>query len=93
MKKMILAAAVMMISMGAFAGDDHGDKYCGKLKDGKVVVMYEGHVLTSDAVLADGTIVKPDASVVMKDGSKMMLNDGECINKDGSTTIKTQPKK
>jgi len=92
MKKFILAVAVMAVSLGAFAGDDHGDKYCGKLRDGKVVVMHDGNVLTSDATLADGSIVKPDGNVVMKDGSKMMLNDGECINSDGTTTIKTQPK-
>lgn len=93
MKKFILAAAVMMVSLGAFAGnDEHGDKYCGKLRDGKIVVMHDGDVITSDVTLTDGSIVKPDGSVVMKDGSKMMLNDGECINKDGSTTIKIQPK-
>ena len=92
MKKFILAVAVMAVSLGAFAGDEHGDKYCGKLRDGKIVVMQDGNVITSDVTLTDGTIVKPDGSVIMKDGSKMMLNDGECINKDGSTTIKTQPK-
>ena len=94
MKRIILAVAVMALSFNSIAGDEHGDKYCAKMKDGKMVVMHNGMAITSEAKLNDGSVVQSDGTVVMKDGSKMTLNDGQCISKDGSTTVKkTNPTK
>ena len=95
MKTRILAAAFALMSAGAFAGaanNDHGDKYCAKMKDGKMVVMHKGSPITADATLDNGATVKPDGTVLMKDGTNMILSDGECINKDGSSIKKNTDK-
>ena len=88
MKKTILAFAIMTFSLSSIAGNgDKGDQYCAENRNGKIVVVYKGNIITTDVTLIDGTIIKTNGVVMMKDGSKMVLNDGQCINKDGSTTV------
>ena len=61
------------------------DKYCAKLKDGKLVVMHDGTIVTEEVKLNDGSKIQPDGSVIDKDGVKRFLKDGECIDKSGKT--------
>lgn len=91
MKTLILTAAMALMSVGSFAGNpvnNDGDKYCAKMKDGKMVIVHKGNPLTSEATLNNGAIVKPDGTVMMKDGTTVMLSDGECIHHDGTTETK-----
>src|SRR5579884_1316601 len=89
MKKMILSAAVCMLALSATAGDDkpkkseHGDKYCAKMKDGKMTIMHEGKAISKHVTLEDGSGIDPDGTITAKDGSKTMLGEGECISKEG----------
>lgn len=72
--------------IGFFAhreGSNHGNKYCAKLKDGRLIVVHEGAPLASEITLANGTKIKPDGTVLYTDGSKMLMQDGECIDKNG----------
>lgn len=84
MKTLILTAVLMILSFSGRAGND--DKYCAKIKDGKTVVMYKGTILSTEARLDNGAIVKPDGTVSLPDGVNLVLNDGECIHKDGSNS-------
>jgi hypothetical protein len=89
MKAISLLITTAIFSINVIAGgDNHGsnansDKYCTKSKDGKLMIMHEGTTITSDVTLANGVKIKTDGSVIKSDGSKMMLKDGECIDKNG----------
>jgi hypothetical protein len=86
--KAIIFLTAGMLSLNAIAGtmgsDDHmGDKYCAKMKDGKMVVMKGDTEVMNDVTLANGTKIKKDGTVIKKDGSMMVLKEGECVDKDG----------
>jgi hypothetical protein len=86
MKTLCMAIIAGMLSFNTIAGGntkENPTKYCSEMKDGKLVVMHEGKVITADVTLADGTMVKMDATIVKKDGSKSMLKEGQCIDKNG----------
>lgn len=95
MKQVIILTAAFFLSVSAIAGNGNSkkedDKYCAKLRDGKITVMYEGSIITADVTLANGTEIKTDGTIIKKDGTKVMLKEGECINKEGS--ISEQPVK
>lgn len=61
----------------------HSDMYCAKMKDGRMVVMHDGTALNTDITLAGGTQVKTDGTVIYKDGTRAMLREGECMDKNG----------
>jgi hypothetical protein len=69
-----------------------GDQYCAKLRDGKLIMMHEGVIMTGDVTLENGTQIKIDGSVIKPDGETIVLKDGECIDKKGITEEK-KPKK
>lgn len=60
------------------------DRYCAKLKDGKLTVFHEGNTLTGTVTLTNGTQIMTDGTVMKKDGTKVMLKEGECVNKEGA---------
>jgi hypothetical protein len=82
MKKTITLAAALILSLSALA-KEHPEKYCAQLRDGKKTIMHEGIPLVSEVMLANGTKIQPDGTVIKTDGSKIMLKEGECISKDG----------
>lgn len=59
------------------------DQYCAELRDGKLVVMFQGTVLTSDVTLDNGVQLKTDGTLIKEDGTTLVLKQGECIGKDG----------
>lgn len=69
-----------------------GDQYCAKLRDGKLVMMHDGIMLTADVTLQNGTQIKVDGTIVKPDGGTIALKDGECVDKDGVSPEK-KPKK
>jgi hypothetical protein len=87
--KTLLWCAVLLavLSTIALSGNESGnqdDKYCGKLKDGIIKVMYQGSPISTDVTLENGTVIKTDGTVIKKNGSKTTLKDGECIGEDGA---------
>jgi hypothetical protein len=56
------------------------------MKDGKMMTVKDGNLtsLDSDLELASGDKVSADGNVTHKDGSTLMLREGEMINSDGS---------
>ena len=61
-------------------------QYCAKLRDGKMIVMHQGKELTGDVFLTNGATVKPDGTVITRDGVRTRLNDGDCIDINGNIT-------
>ena len=59
------------------------DKYCARMRDGKLIVVHDGAPISAEVKLSDGSKVSPDGSVIDKDGAKRFLQDGECIDKSG----------
>ena len=61
-----------------------GNNYCVQADANKIDVVYRGIVMVADVVLDNGTTIKPDGTIVTKDGKVTLLRVGECINQDGT---------
>jgi|SRR5882757_172634 len=85
MKTQITLFIAIFFSMTLMAGNpkNHPDKYCAKLKDGKKTIMHEGTAITSEVTLNNGARIQLDGTIIKSDGSTTMLQEGECISKDG----------
>ena len=59
-------------------------KYCAEMKDGKLKVMNDENILNADVTLANGTRVTSDAMVIKRDGTKVNLKAGECVDMEGN---------
>ena len=61
------------------------------MREGKVVEMKNGQWVAIDKTVTctDGCKVMPNGDVVMKDGMKMKLKEGESIDKDGNMMDKS----
>ena len=85
----LFAALALSFNVMASTGSDEPknkdkDRYCAKLKDGKMTVFYENNTLTGTVTLTNGTQILTDGTVIKKDGTKVMLKEGECVNKEGA---------
>jgi len=69
---------------GGSAADEHGNKYCAKMKNGKWMMMHEDEEMRADVTLNNGTMIKADGTVIKKDGTRMMLKEGQCVDRDGN---------
>ncbi|MEW6470168.1 MAG: DUF6799 domain-containing protein [Bacteroidota bacterium] len=63
---------------------DLPEKYCARMKEAMLVVVYEGKEIIEDVKLPNGITIRPDGSVVQEDGTLFMLKAGECIDKAGN---------
>jgi hypothetical protein len=98
MKKAILFIASGILCYGiatATPPDPFGwkFKYCAEMRKGKLTVLNEGKPITTDVMLDNGTKIMMDGTVLMQDGTKRALTDGECVEKDGSILMREQMKK
>lgn len=64
-------------------------QYCAQMRDGKMIVLFEGKEISGDVFLKNGTTVKPDGTIISKDGVRMNLKEGQCIDQFGSITGET----
>ena len=96
MKKIIWATIALVLNLDIIAQNNNsksfGSSYCAKIKDGMTVVINQDNPITSDILLENGSIIKPDGTVINKDGNTMRLRDGECINQDGTIPAKEKNK-
>lgn len=65
------------------------NQYCAQMRDGKMIVLFEGKEITSDVFLKNGSTIKPDGTVILKDGVRFSLNEGQCIDQNGSVIGQT----
>lgn len=90
MKKLCITVAAFALTIGAQAGNGgdkptkSNDKFCAsREKDGELIVYHNDEIITTDAVLENGTIVKPDGIILYKDGTRTYLSENQCITFDG----------
>ena len=104
MKKVICFLAGSIFALNLFAqsagadmntgsSDPWKDKFCAKMKEGKTIVMHNDKELLSDFTASSGVVIKTDGTVIKKDGSRVMLKDGQCVNTEGNLEKKETPKK
>lgn len=67
-------------------------QYCAQMRDGKMIVIFEGKEITGDAFLKNGSTIKPDGTVIMKDGVRFSLKEGQCIDQNGAVIGETMKK-
>ena len=59
--------------------------YCATVIDGKMILMDQNQKpVLSEVTLKNGTKITTDAIVIHKDGSKIPLKNGECVNANGN---------
>lgn len=63
--------------------EEHPEKYCAHMMEGKIVVMHQEKEMKEEASLEDGSKIKADGTITRKDGTTVKLKSGECIDKNG----------
>ena len=58
--------------------------YCALLKNGKMTLMCDGKQVYADIKLEKGIKVMIDGTVIFPNGVKVILKNGECVNKEGN---------
>jgi hypothetical protein len=75
-----IAAAMMALNVAARNPGSGTDNYCVKSLNGKTVVEHNGITIKKEVTFKDGSCVKPDGTVILTNGKKYTLREGECVN-------------
>lgn len=92
MKKVITTLALTCVSLFCTAQDDkkmveekQDSVYCLVIKDGiGVLTSGSGRVINNDITLGNGTRITPKGLITKKDGTQIIMKDGDCTNTLGS---------
>lgn len=86
MKNLGLVVLALLFSSGVILAQERAvdSDYCILLNEKIYHYQKDGvTVLTKDLTLNNGTIVKPDGKLKLKNGKSAKLQDGECIGMSG----------
>jgi hypothetical protein len=75
-----IAAAMMALNVAAYNPGVGPDNYCVKNKNGKTIVELNGTTITKEIKFKDGTLIKPNGTVILTSGETVKLKEGECVN-------------
>jgi hypothetical protein len=67
-------------------------QYCAQMRDGKMIVLFDGKEISGDIFLKNGSTIKPDGTVITKDGVRFSLKEGQCIDQNGAVTGESMKK-
>lgn len=67
-------------------------QYCAAFRDGKMTIMIDDKTINKDIELQNGNKITVNGKVVRKNGSVMILKNGECVDKEGNITDKASLK-
>jgi hypothetical protein len=95
MKTLCTLALLFACVSFAYSQDDmkiKGQKtdstYCLVLKDGlPALTSNDGKEIYNDVLLTNGTKITPNGNVTKKDGTQMVLKEGECVSSSGEISI------
>ncbi len=94
MKRFFIIAAIC-ISISAYAQPtitkDQAD-YCVDLKDGILVLTEHELTVEGDVLLNDSSIISKNGVISRKNGEKISLRSGQCVDQDGNIHMIVDPK-
>ena len=104
MKNLIVLVTSLLFGLNVFAQDTSTNKkmqypqtsektYCALLKDGKMMLMTDGKTVNADVIFANGAKITIDATLKKKDGSEVVLKNGECVDANGEIIPDEKPVK
>lgn len=67
--------------------------YCALLKSGKIILTADGKQVYSEVKLQKGIKLTTGGIVIYPNGSKIVLKNGECIDREGNITDLSNTKK
>jgi hypothetical protein len=84
--KALIFIPLLFVVLKVKAGEQNPskNKYCVEIKDGKLVVMQEDKIIMEEVTLGNGSRITPEANLIQKDGTAVVLKAGECVDIDGS---------
>lgn len=84
--KTILVSIFISVSSGIVPEKEEqvSTVYCMGVRDASLVMMDGKRRLMQDVLLDDGSLLKPDGVVVRKNGYRFLMNEHECIYRDGT---------
>ena len=85
----VILFSVNVFNFNENKADRNPEYYCANLNDGIIEIVYNENVIKSEVTLENGTIIRVDGTVALKDGSTFNLKDGQCVDKYGNL-IKSQ---
>ncbi len=92
MRKLVVGLLSVVFAYHVYADDGgrkQGERYCAKMKDGMMRVVFQEEPIRVNIMLPDGTQIKTDGTVIKKDGTLHVLKEGEYVDKEGN--ISTNP--
>ena len=60
------------------------DKYCASTRDGNTIIMNGKTELAVNMTLGNGSTITTDGYLIKKDGTKIALQSGDCVDKNGN---------
>lgn len=59
-------------------------EYCADLRDGMVVLTEQEQEVEEDILLRDSSVISRGGTLTRKNGAKLTLQRGECVDQDGN---------
>ncbi len=83
MKKIFLLSLAILFAFGLYAQEKPDGVI---MKDGKMMVVKDGKisVMDKDLLLSNGTKIMSNGTIVKKDGSKIMMKEGDYKDMSGN---------
>ena len=92
MKTIMIAVAAAFFSLNVAAhnlGEDP-NSYCVMNKNGKTVIEHNGKTITKDVRFKNGSIIKPNGTVLLASGKTVKLQEGECVDENSIKDLSTR---
>lgn len=77
-----IAAAFFSLSAAAYNPGEGPDDYCVMNRNGRTVIEHNGKTITRDVRFKNGSVIKPDGTVILASGKRVKLQEGECVDEN-----------
>lgn len=84
MKSIMIAVAAAFFSLNVAANNPgkDPDSYCVMTKNGRTVIEHNGKTITRDVKFKNGSVIKPNGTVLLASGKTVKLQEGECVDEN-----------
>ncbi len=84
MKTILISIIISISGVAPVEKAQTSNVYCMGVRDASLIMMDGKSRLMQDVLLDDGSLLKPDGVVVRKNGYRFLMNEHECIFRDGT---------